>query len=344
MSVLSYAPLLALRSVRSTSVPLLLLIGPCLVAADTFVFRSTLEKLPSPKSDLTAAVDAYVWERRMAGTDESVVLQDRKNVESALREEHGGYTRKGIVKICYTDEGVCVTSFGAILGQPPSTSSYVQLYRDGISVFAFEASRIVEVRSGNVLTRLQSAGERLFLLGALPTGARSVRSDEKGEVFQYARQGHLEELAIDVERDRGVVSGRSSFVTASGDRILFNLYERLGNQVVIQRVNRSGRMLYSETYALDERRVDALPSIPSLFDAGDSVADYRLEPDKPISYRWTGSLPSLDELRDLRNGAQVLPESKTDAILYTIGLLLLVAGLVVKTSRSWRSRTSVDPS
>ncbi|BBO22809.1 MAG: hypothetical protein AMXMBFR19_00480 [Chthonomonadaceae bacterium] len=103
-------------------------------------------------------------------------------------------------------------------------------------------------------------------------------------------------------------------------------------------------MLYSETYALDERRVDALPSIPSLFDAGDSVADYRLEPDKPISYRWTGSLPSLDELRDLRNGAQVLPESKTDAILYTIGLLLLVAGLVVKTSRSWRSRTSVDPS
>ncbi len=285
----------------------------CEAQAQARHYDVTVNVLPHSDLDEKAFVDEQLWLQRQGGMSQEQSEVHRRSIEQVAKKKKSGFVFGGKVMVRKKSNRFWLWRPSPVLDLPDTVIFEKFECLENVTVKQMDRAmpRIVDRRP---VVAFETIVERAFLLKKSGNGTQNeVEKQSVGPSYRsnvtwkngVPFKGSLSEISPD-----------------GGERIVYE-FSKLDSNLWSFQVKRSSYSI--ETYTEKQEPVPDL----SILKLAQNVADERLQIGAPIVYSYQGTIPTLQELKDVSKDEKTGSKDAASPVLIFGGLILSVGGLAL---------------
>ena len=306
--------------------------------AQVRTYVHTMRVAPSPNLNVDKAVKERLKMHREEGMSEVNARETEPLLRRALERQAKGYEASGVTSLFFSDRVSSVRTFAPNLSDDTVAPLYESVGQ-GVTVEESAGSGI-RIKPGEVLSLFDHVADRVVLGMVDPAtyAAPGTRTGASAQTLRIQRSqpGRSPQEAV-ITYEGGRLSAAKAyilyprkFLTAS-----YRLAYKNGKlaEIAVQRYHADGTLIRTESFVPANQETTA-PTTPfAAIKVGADVFDFRLGGDQAVSYKWSGSLPSLDELRRMETARTDDEPREVNGWIYIAAGAVLVFGAFLSLRR-----------
>jgi hypothetical protein len=323
----------------------------CAANAD-LTYKTQIRLMPTSEADVQANIEGRVQMLRRSGQSEATIKRNRESIKKASEQEGRGFVTEGTTTVFFDGHTAYVSVPSPNLSDPEHPDQSIAFF-DGTNTFQPAGpGQVRMVVPNSVLLGMGSPPAQL-LLGRYEVPTKLVEAGIEGvkhyKISEFSSDGGGAFRMKTTYDGSGRILSIDVRVGADSKGPPIALYEvrsydksGLADHVVVSYFDHpSGKTTRTDEFWLTDSKPAPARTPADIFKLGDLIIDERLGDarDDQVSYKWTGSLPSLPQLQSMhldkfKASGSAEPNSMPPA---AGGFLVLCGGSVLVRRRKLRT-------
>ncbi|MCW5939814.1 MAG: hypothetical protein KF884_00180 [Fimbriimonadaceae bacterium] len=307
------------------------------VQAERRDYNTTVTTVFTETKDIDKELAAFKAELRRGGITEEQIRINSDSFRDQIVRRMDGLAATGTGRFAWTETG-SYTEVPMAASSPldPGPFSWREWFDGEVTVSLRSDGRLASVEPGDKRNAGAMPGLALFHTGLVIPGVKEIGSEVRDGLtwvtYEGIVQGQFGARVLAAYRDPGRTDlaqvEQRWFSRRRTSDVIFRA-TRSADGKTLEVVHYGPATLKTETHSLAQSNSDGLPPLSEIVPLGTPMTDYRLGEDERVTYAFSGTLPTIDELRAMRGLGPLASLGLPGWIAIPTGLVLLSAATVI---------------